>query len=263
MPLKPPEILVEEESSSTGTGNFTLLNKNARRPFSTAFGTGDTNLFQYFIVHRTEDEWEYGHGYMSDSDTLVRETVLKSSNTDSAVDFSAGTKDVVNDYVPTMQDAAAAGFTLGTPVATTSGTSFNYTGIPAGTKMIIMSFEDVSLSATDNLLIQIGDSGGLETTGYVSTASTIGSLSGTTSSTSGFIIRMSGGARRLNGHVVLTLLDAATFTWDATHAASTGTGSTVLGGGTKSLSAELDRISLLPTGANNFNLGKINIKYIG
>ena len=62
----------------------------------------------------------------------------------------------------------SAGYTLGTPVATTSGTSIDFTGIPAGVKQIIISFNEVSTSGTSTKMIQIGDAGGIETTGYLS-----------------------------------------------------------------------------------------------
>ncbi len=42
---------------------------------------------------------------------------------------------------PTWVAAPSGGFTLGTPVATTSGTSIDFTGIPAGVKQIIVSFQ--------------------------------------------------------------------------------------------------------------------------
>ena len=63
------------------------------------------------IVHQTADEFEVGLGTITDAtpDTLARTTV-SSSNSDSAVDFSAGTKDVfvhylqVNLYLETLQE---------------------------------------------------------------------------------------------------------------------------------------------------------------
>lgn len=87
--------LIHETSDTTGTGNFTLTAVAQR--FSAAFGTGAGNTFDYFIVNREAVEWERGIGYMSDANTLVRDTVIESSNSNAAVNFSAGTKDVAND----------------------------------------------------------------------------------------------------------------------------------------------------------------------
>jgi hypothetical protein len=59
-------------------------------------GIGDGNTTYYAIVHRSNAEFEIGLGTITDSstDTLARNTIISSSNSDSAVDFSAGTKDV-------------------------------------------------------------------------------------------------------------------------------------------------------------------------
>lgn len=92
------ENLVHEISTSTGTGNVTLASRNGRQSFNDAFGTGGTDVFFYFISHQGAAEWEVGSGHLSTSTTLVRDTVLASSNGGSAVNFSAGTKDVTSDY---------------------------------------------------------------------------------------------------------------------------------------------------------------------
>src|SRR5690554_4306363 len=109
-----PANLVHEQSTSTGTGNFTLSAVNGRQRFSTAFGTGSTpDVFDYFISSQAAAEWERGTGHMSDSDTLVRDTVLESSNANNPVNFSAGTKDVTNDVPAGSQ--VYQGSALGTP----------------------------------------------------------------------------------------------------------------------------------------------------
>jgi hypothetical protein len=96
--------LVSEESTSTGTGNLTLAASAGYRRFSAAFGTGvTTNVFYYFISNQDAAEWEVGSGHMSDANTLVRDTVLASSNSNNAVNFSAGTKYVSNDLPKAKQ----------------------------------------------------------------------------------------------------------------------------------------------------------------
>lgn len=95
--------LVHQTSASEGTGNFSLSSVNGRRTFSEAFGTGDTNTFWYFISSRDAAEWELGIGYMDDSSTLVRDDVIKSSNSNAAVDFGSGNKDVTNDIPAASQ----------------------------------------------------------------------------------------------------------------------------------------------------------------
>jgi hypothetical protein len=98
--------LIHETSSSTGTGNFALAAVNGKVRFSDGthgFGTGGTNVFDYFISNRDAAQWERGTGHMGDANTLVRDTVLKSSNGNALVSFSAGTKDVTNDLPATNQ----------------------------------------------------------------------------------------------------------------------------------------------------------------
>ena len=61
----------------------------------------------------------------------------------------------------------SSGYTLGTPVATTSGTSVTFTGIPSGTRHVILSFNAVEFNSTNSLFVRLGDAGGIESTGYL------------------------------------------------------------------------------------------------
>ena len=86
---------VKETSTTTGTGTLNL--SGAVSGFETfVAGVGDGNTTYYAIVNRDADEWEVGLGTVTDAstDTLARTSVITSSNSDSATDFSAGTKDV-------------------------------------------------------------------------------------------------------------------------------------------------------------------------
>jgi len=85
---------VRETTSTTGTGAVTL--GGAVGGFQTfAAGIGNSNTTYYTISINSENEWEVGLGTLNgDSSTLTRTTVLESSNSDSAVDFSAGSKEV-------------------------------------------------------------------------------------------------------------------------------------------------------------------------
>jgi len=101
--------LVHQTSASTGTGNLTVASVNGKRDFGTVFGTGGTpNVFDYYVSNRGAAEWEYGTGHMSDGTTLVRDTVILSSNSNTAVSFTAGTKDVVNDLPAGIQNNLVA-----------------------------------------------------------------------------------------------------------------------------------------------------------
>ena len=89
---------VKEQTTTTGTGSVTL--GGAVSGFQT-FGAavGNANTTYYAIVHQTADEWEVGLGTYTAAGTLLsRDTILESTNSDAAVNFSAGTKDVFVTY---------------------------------------------------------------------------------------------------------------------------------------------------------------------
>jgi hypothetical protein len=154
---------------------------------------------------------------------------------------------------------ALAAPTLGTPAATTSGTAVGFTGIPSGTKRIILMFSGVSLNGTDNLLVQIGPSGGYETTSYASTSTLGGAGVATGNSTSGFFIRTNAAANIVSGHMTLTHMGSNK--WIASHMFKASTSETIFGAGEKTLAGTLDRIQILPTGSNEFDAGSINVLY--
>ena len=85
---------VKETTTTTGTGAVSL--GGAVTGFETfAAGIGNSNTTYYCIAHQDQAEFEVGLGTLDgDSSDLTRTTVISSSNSDSAVDFSSGTKDV-------------------------------------------------------------------------------------------------------------------------------------------------------------------------
>lgn len=84
---------VRETTTTTGTGNITLAGAAAGFvTFNAAFGTGVP--VNYVVSSSGGAEYEEGSGYLSDSTTLVRERIHRSSNSNNAVNFSSGTKDV-------------------------------------------------------------------------------------------------------------------------------------------------------------------------
>ena len=88
---------VQETTTTTGTGTVTLA--GATNGYQTFAAVGDGNSTYYTIAGQTTSEWEVGIGtYASSGTTLARTVVLSSSNSGSAVNFSAGTKDVFVTY---------------------------------------------------------------------------------------------------------------------------------------------------------------------
>ena len=87
---------VKETSTTTGTGTLNLA--GAEPGYQTfVAGVGNANTTYYAIVNRATSEFEVGVGTVTDAapDTLSRDTIISSSNGGSAVNFSAGTKDVI------------------------------------------------------------------------------------------------------------------------------------------------------------------------
>ena len=90
---------VKETTTTTGTGAVTLL--GASTGFQSFAVIGNANTTYYTIASQTGNEWEVGVGtYGSSGTTLSRTTVLSNSagTQPSALDFSAGTKDVFVTY---------------------------------------------------------------------------------------------------------------------------------------------------------------------
>ena len=86
---------VKETSTTTGTGTIDLAGAETGYE-SFVSGVGTTNTTYYAIELNSAGEWEVGIGTVTDAtpDTLSRDTIITSSNSDSAVNFSAGTKNV-------------------------------------------------------------------------------------------------------------------------------------------------------------------------
>ena len=88
---------VKETTTTTGTGTVTLL--GASTGFQSFAVIGNANTTYYTIAGQGTSEWDVGVGtYTSSGTTLARTTILASSNSGSAVNFSAGTKDVFVTY---------------------------------------------------------------------------------------------------------------------------------------------------------------------
>lgn len=104
--------LVYQTTTGTSTGNLTLSAATGGwQTFNGAFGNGSpTNVFYYYISSQSATEWELGTGHMSDATTLVRDTVIKSSNANAAVNFSAGTKNAIADVPASLQQFLVGAF---------------------------------------------------------------------------------------------------------------------------------------------------------
>jgi len=140
---------------------------------------------------------------------------------------------------------------------TASGTSVNFTDIPAWVERITVMFSGVSGSGTSNFLLQIGDAGGIENTGYSGGSFNAGA---TANSTAGFDLTAQNAAAQVwGGSITLTNLNGNI--WCQSGVIS-GTSAGYIGasGGAKELSATLDRVRITTVGGTEtFDAGTINL----
>ena len=152
-------------------------------------------------------------------------------------------------------DLSVVGTGVSAATAASSGTAVDpVLTIPATATRLWIMFDAVSLNGTDDLLVQIGDSGGIENTGYVS-----GSRETAASSTAGFIMFVGNAVRAATG--IMHLVKGAGNQWFESHNIYSPTISSG-GGGSKTLSDTLTQIRILPSGANSFDgSGTITVRW--
>jgi hypothetical protein len=159
----------------------------------------------------------------------------------------------------------SAGFTIGTPAATTSGTSITFTAIPAGTKQVIVTFKGVSTNGTSVKLVRIGPSGGVETSAYngMQLHAYGGSLTRVFSS-AGFLFGSNVASEVIHGSMTLTLQNSSTNSWVAHGGQSeAGQQTPYFNAGVKSLAGALSVLSITTdNGTDAFDAGEVNIAYI-
>ena len=149
----------------------------------------------------------------------------------------------------------------GTAVASTSGTSIDFTGIPSTAKRITVMFNGVSTNGASNVIMQIGDSGGIENTGYVGshtvTTGTVSTVSNTTNFT---VCSQASAADIFSGLATISLLSGNT--WAASGSVGSAVPRGTFFGGSKTLSDTLDRVRITSgNGTDTFDAGTINIMW--
>ena len=148
---------VKETSTTTGTGTLDL--SGAVSGFQTfVAGVGNGNTTYYAIVNRDEAEWETGVGTVTDAstDTLARTTVIASSNSDSAVNFSAGTKDVFTTLPASkaVYEDASADVTLPDDLILGSDSAVLKFGADSDTTLTHTDGTGLTLNSTNKLLFR-------------------------------------------------------------------------------------------------------------
>ena len=232
----------------TGTTNFAAMTVAADRQFTLQFDGVLT------MTHHATNLDLPGEANITTAAGDVATFQSTGSNTVQCISYTKA------DGTPIV---SSGGITLATEQATTSGTAIDFTGIPSGTKRITVMLVGVSTDGTEEPLLQLGDAGGIENTGY-SGAATMDTT--TAVNTDGFrLVETSGAAGDLfYGALILTLEDASDFTWTLTGTLYTdqGTDKNQYIAGSKSLSAELTQIRLTTTNTpDDFDAGVMNISY--
>jgi hypothetical protein len=149
----------------------------------------------------------------------------------------------------------------GTSVASTSGTSIDFTGIPSWAKRVTVMFNGVSTNGSNNLLVQVG-AGSVTTSGYTSSAAQMTSASTNTASSTAGILATGALASTLaySGHLVIT--NVTSNTWVASSCVAGAASNNNISTGGIALGGTLDRVRITTVGGTDtFDAGSINILY--
>lgn len=162
-----------------------------------------------------------------------------------------------------------SGATYHTPATTTSGTAFDFTGIPAGVNEVTVLLNGCGVSGGNGLYTQLGTSGGFVTSGYAMVSHQLGNtaVSAINTFTEGVIVRSNNVPAM--GYVKLTRSSASSNSWIVSvhssdiHPTNTSYYLTTLGGGVVDLGAELTQIRLRVEriASETFNSGSATITW--
>jgi len=178
---------------------------------------------------------------------------------------TATTTLVGTDATQTLTNKTIQGgaITSGTAVASTSGTSIDFTGIPSYVKRITVMFSGVSTNGTSVPILRLGISSGIEATGYLGSTSNIvtGSTPTSTNTTGLGLAQAIDAAAIYHGHIFITLLGSNLWVMSAVLSRS-DTALTTVASSSKTLSGTLDRVRITTVnGTDTFDAGTINILY--
>jgi len=193
------------------------------------------------------------------ADTSSGVVVTSDTSGNLALQSAGTTKLTVSSSGVNIGQMNGGAITSGTAVASTSGTSIDFTSIPSWVKRITVMLQGISTNGTSNYLIQIG-SGSVTSSGYTAYANL---NTNTISSTAGFIQTFNNTAAGTHtGYDVITLLTGNTWLSNgqngrsSDNSMSSSSGSVALGG-------VLDRVRITTVGGDTFDAGLINILYEG
>jgi hypothetical protein len=209
----------------------------------------------------------------ADSGTVIYSTTARTSVPFRIVGYVESTQATAGAWATSPSNIAGMGGAIlpqptptinsGTAVASTSGTSIDFS-IPSWVKRITVMLSGVSTNGTSNIEVQLGDAGGVETTGYSGAMTRTGASALATSqySTTGFLLVNDLLASDLfSGNIVFTYIGSNIFT-GVSQIAEHASPACFLGSGTKTLSATLTQVRITTVnGTDTFDAGTINILY--
>ena len=163
----------------------------------------------------------------------------------------------------------ATGFTLGTPITTTSGSIAEFTGIPSTAKVVYINLQNVVINDSAQLILQLGTASTYLATGYLGGASyissdaTVGTNNSTTNFLVGYLSTPSASAKR-SGAYTLTLLNSSTNLWCLQGSVyDNNFGDMSTSAGYVTLTNALTKLKITTvSGGSTFTAGSINISYI-
>ncbi len=194
-------------------------------------------------------------GLIATSDTSGN-IELQSNGTTKATVSSSGL--AIGQYNP-----SASLITSGTAQNSTSGTFIDFTGIPSWVKRVTVLFNGVSTNGSSNVLVQLGTSSGIVSSGYAAGGTFSGPTSGNSNYTTGIGSPLNGASDLRHGQITFQLQNSSTNTWVAAGvlALSDVPYSSTMGGSV-TLPGTLDRVRITTVGGTNtFDAGIINILY--
>lgn len=149
----------------------------------------------------------------------------------------------------------------GTAVASTSGTSISYTGIPSWVKRITVMYTSLSTNGSSTIQVQLGTSGGLTTSGYLGCSAFSGGSTGGANLTTGLPIAGTGSGDVRHGHIIITNVTGNI--WVSSHVnGQSNNNYAQFGGGSITLSGTLTQFAInMANGTDTFDSGSINILY--
>jgi hypothetical protein len=154
-------------------------------------------------------------------------------------------------------------FIAGTAVASTSGTSIAFTGIPSWVKRVTVNFSGLSTNGSSGVQVQLGTSGGLKTSGYTGVACYVGGTnsSGGTSFTTGLPMVNPGASDVYSGSFIITNLTGNTWVCMGANGHSNNNYGH-FSGGDVTLAGVLTQLAINNVnGTDTFDAGTINITY--